>query len=280
MTEWLQQRLTRVKKLSQRWLYLAQTLEKIWEEFFDPECTRLENLRSGYLMDDEDLAKKMRELGDVVVHELKNVNRPLSIAWRHLELTYKEQVDIFAITAKRVIGHTDIEMCPYFAPIDKEYGTEFVTYKDLGLDESQKSIPPDGYFLTSRVLFILSWDDFSNKGYTAEQFTKNIYPLINSVKPLHIVCRTVTTTSSQTETNEYLAFASATRTIAKVALGQKEEANFPTTVYWGMAAAGGRSETTIYMGQPEQPVCPVSMVFGMCGVTFTRTKITRCDPNE
>lgn len=83
MKDWLIKRLTPRKKQEERWTGLAQGLQQVWEEDFDPALARLEGLRSYFGADDADLALKLREMGDYFAADMpRPEDRPIAVAWR------------------------------------------------------------------------------------------------------------------------------------------------------------------------------------------------------
>ncbi len=109
---------------------------------------------------------------------------------------------------------------------------------------------------------------------------KRILELVTEYKNVRSWCSVFATTKSQNECKEYLAVASRMHTKAKLAFGQSSDADFPTDVYFGMATAGGRDETTVYFGQSNPAITPADTVFGMTGVSFTKARIERCEVGE
>ena len=51
----------------------------------------MERLRSSYLADSDDLARKLREMGDYFSYDMpREEDKPIALAWRRLELQYKD----------------------------------------------------------------------------------------------------------------------------------------------------------------------------------------------
>ena len=188
MNNWLVNRLTPAKAKEPRWADFATALERLWEDFFDPEMSRLERLRSSYTADDADLAKKIRQMGDYFSFEMpKEADRPIALAWRRLEIEYKDMELILRSVFRRHFGDFPVEWYPLFAPSAKEYGTEFITSDYLLEDAWSKNIPPDGYFLTSRGIVGVDKLGLFREGLSKDRFRDEAHPLVVRTKPLHIV---------------------------------------------------------------------------------------------
>lgn len=187
MEKWLSQRLTPAKAKEDRWLELATVLEQLWEDYFDPDLSRLERLRSSYLADDSDLAKRIREMGDYFSFEMPDeADRPIALAWRRLEIEYKDMELILRSVFRRHFGDFPVAWYPIFAPIDTTYGVGFKT-SDYLFEEWTKNVPPEGYFLTSRGVVGVDKYGLWKYGLTKDRFRSEAHPLVVRTKPLHIV---------------------------------------------------------------------------------------------
>lgn len=188
MSNWLSNRLTPSKIKEARWVEFSTVLEHVWEEFFDPGISRLERLRSAYTADDADLIKKIREMGDYFSFERpKQDDRPVALAWRRLEIEYKDMETILRSVFRRHFGDFPVEWYPLFAPNDQPYGTEFIT-SDYLLDNSwTKNIPPENYFLTSRGIVGVDKLGLFKDHLSKDNFRIEARPLVIRTKPLHIV---------------------------------------------------------------------------------------------
>lgn len=126
MEGWLSKRLTPAKQQEPRWLDLAAILERLWAEFYDPEISRLEHLRSFYQANEADLCAKIREMGDYFSFDLPpDKDKPIAVAWRRLELEYKDMELLLQSVFKRHYGELPVAWLPLFAPIDEIYGSAF-----------------------------------------------------------------------------------------------------------------------------------------------------------
>lgn len=186
MSNWLSNRLTPSKIKEARWVEFSTVLEHVWEEFFDPAMSRLERLRSAYTADDADLIKKIREMGDYFSFDRPRYeDRPVSLAWRRLELEYKDMELILSSVFRRHYSNLPVTWFPIFAPIDVPYGTEFQVAE--GPWPERKNVPPDGWFLTSRGRLGTDYGYLLSLGLTKQTFLEKALPLLMRTKPLHIV---------------------------------------------------------------------------------------------
>ena len=189
MNNWLSNRLTPSKIKEARWLEFSTVLEHVWEEFFDPGISRLERLRSAYTADDADLIKKIREMGDYFSFDRPRYeDRPVSLAWRRLELEYKDMELILSSVFRRHYSNLPVTWFPIFAPLDQEvhpYGSLFEVAE--GPWPELKNIPPTDWFLTSRGRLGTDYGYLLSLGLLKEPFLDGALPLLQRTKPLHIV---------------------------------------------------------------------------------------------
>ncbi len=186
MKDWLIKRLTPRKKQEERWTGLAEGLQQVWEEDFDPALARLEGLRSYFGADDADLALKLREMGDYFAADMpRPEDRPIAVAWRRLELEYKDLELILYSVFRRHYSDLPVSWFPLFAPVDEPYGMRFTPAE--GPWPETKNIPPDGMFLTSRGLLGTDYGHLLSIGLSKQEFLDKAFPLLKRTKPLHIV---------------------------------------------------------------------------------------------
>ena len=186
MIKWLLRRLTPAKGNEARWAELATVTEQVWEAFFDPRLSRLERMRSSYLADDQDLVRKIRQMGDYFSFELPNeADRPIALAWRRLELEYKDTELILQSVFRRHFGNLAVTWFPIFAPLDEPYGTVFQAAG--GPWPETKNYPPDGMFLTSRGVLGIDLSCIFGLRLSKRGFLDEAEPLLLRTKPLHIV---------------------------------------------------------------------------------------------
>lgn len=186
MKDWLIKRLTPRKRQENRWTGLAEGLQQVWEEDFDPALARLENLRSYFLADDADLALKLREMGDYFAADMpRPQDRPIAVAWRRLELEYKDLELILYSVFRRHYSDLPVSWFPIFAPLTVPYGYTFIVAD--GPWPERKNIPPEGLFLTSRGRLGVDHGHLLSMGLSKKDFLEKGIPLLRRTKPLHIV---------------------------------------------------------------------------------------------
>lgn len=186
LENWLLSRLTPAKGKEARWTELAIALEKTWAWAFDPEFFRLERLRSSYQADDQDLLALMRQMGDYFSFDLpRREDRPIAVAWRRLELEYKDMELLLQSVFRRHYGELPVTWFPLFAPLNEPYGSCFIAAE--GPWPEKKNVPPAGMFLTSRGLLGVEHGYLLKMGLNKKKFLDRVMPIVRKAKPLHIV---------------------------------------------------------------------------------------------
>lgn len=186
LENWLLSRLTPAKGKEARWTELAIALEKTWAWAFDPEFSRLERLRSSYQADDQDLLALMRQMGDYFSFDLpRREDRPIAVAWRRLELEYKDMELLLQSVFRRHYGELPVIWFPLFAPLNEPYGSCFIAAE--GPWPEKKNVPPAGMFLTSRGLLGVEHGYLLKMGLNKKKFLDRVMPIVRKAKPLHIV---------------------------------------------------------------------------------------------
>lgn len=186
MKDWLKKRLTPKKQQEDRWVSLAESVQAQWEEEFDVSLARLENLRSYFRAHDDDLARKLREMGDYFAADMpRSEDKPIAVAWRRLELEYKDLELILSSVFRRHYADLPVIWFPLFAPIDETYGSRFQATE--GPWPERKSDTPDGWFLTSRGMLGTDYGHLLSIGLLKQEYINKAMPLLLRTKPLHIV---------------------------------------------------------------------------------------------
>ena len=185
VTSWLQSRLTPAKSENPRWVGLAKALETIWDGDFIPYLSRYQRLRSSFEADDADLAKQIAQMGDYFSYEFpKPQDRAISLAWRRLELEYKDVEAILTMALRRHFGSIQIDWFPEYNPVDKTYGEGLIPFDQLR-PKSEKNVPLDGYFLTSRgVVAVDKQTLYKQQYYRKETIREDMLAVIKRIKPI------------------------------------------------------------------------------------------------
>lgn len=209
MKDWLVKRLTPQKATEERWISLSRVLQELWEFFFDPALSRLERLRSYYQADEADLDRKLREMGDYFQADFSRFeDKPIAVSWRNLELKYKDLELILTSTFRRHYKNLPVEWYPLFAPVDRPYGSLFLPLPKLPALPSEKNIPPEGMFLTSRGMLGADRTALLELGMSREQFLARAIPfsrgLSLSISFLTALCSIFSTQFLLSATLRYL----------------------------------------------------------------------------
>lgn len=185
MDKWLQSRLTPAKQQNARWLGFAQVLEKIWESDYLPYLDRYQRMKSSFQADDQDLAKLIAQMGDYFSYDTpQEESRAIALAWRRLELEYKDLELILSMALRRHFGSLEIEWIPLYAPKDKPYGTEYLEYDPILEADRNKNAPPQGYFLTSRGCVAVNRLTLFQNNYLKDSVREDAIAVIKRVKPI------------------------------------------------------------------------------------------------
>ena len=174
------------KDFEDRWTSLAECIQALWEEYFDPSLQRLENLRSYFRAHDDDLAKKLREMGDYFAADMpRTKDKPIAVAWRKLELEYKRTLSLFCPPfSRRHYADLPVTWFPLFAPVDEAYGSP-VSCLRKARGRKEKHSPKDGFDLAGRLS--TDFGHLLSIGLNKEEYMKKALPLLLRTKPLHIV---------------------------------------------------------------------------------------------
>ena len=184
MESWFRKRLTPVKRKNARWDGLAKVLESIWDEYFIPDLSRYQRLRSSFEADDADLAKQIAQMGDYFSYDLpKPEDRAVALAWRRLELEYKDLELILSMALRRHFGSLKIDWFPIYAPKDQPYGVGFIPFDQMRPTD-QKNIPPEGYFLTSRGVVAIDKGTLYRQTYYKDTIREDALALVTRIKPI------------------------------------------------------------------------------------------------
>ena len=185
MDKWLQLRLTPAKQQNARWIGLAQVWEKLWEGDYLPFLDRYQRMKSSFQADDQDLSKLIAQMGDYFSYDTpQEESRAIALAWRRLELEYKDLELILSMALRRHFGSLEIEWIPLYAPVDLPYGSEYLEYDPVLEADRNKNAPPQGYFLTSRGNVAVNKVTLLQNNYLKEDVREDAIAVIKRVKPI------------------------------------------------------------------------------------------------
>ena len=194
-SNWFKQRLTGAKQGAPMWAELADTVQALFDQQVSPVLSRLRGMTSTFTMAEEDLVRRVDDLGPFfsLSNRVEIEDWPLALMQRQDEIHLKKTDYPIVSTINREFTGMQVEWQPLWAPIDQEawpYGTRFTTL-DLMPDED---IPPEGWFLTARGVIRLPMDRlaavFPDLGSIDEQtaaFEGVLKQLVEPLIPLHIV---------------------------------------------------------------------------------------------
>lgn len=192
---WLRDRLTAAKKNSPMWVELADAIQEVFELQVEPVIDRLRGMNSTFSMTEEDLRKKVNELGSffAISDRVEMEDWPLALMQRQDEIRLKKTDYPMESTINREFAGLKIEWRPLYAPMDQNaypYGSYFATEEQL----QYETIPADQWFLTARGVLYLPITEltkaFPEAGSVDEQttlFEETLSRLITPMIPLHIV---------------------------------------------------------------------------------------------
>lgn len=183
MINWLQKRLSGSQKKSERYVKLAEALEQYWEENFDPLFQDMVNSRSIYTASEEDLAKKIAELGDRFTADYPTgYDKPLALAWRRNEIKRKNTSFLLTNSFRRNFENLEVRWAPLWAAKNLPYGSEFKL--DDELTEVEKN---SLYFLTSRGNLFVNVGQIYALKIKKSDFLIYAERIVYKSKPEHIV---------------------------------------------------------------------------------------------
>ena len=192
MDKWLVKRLTKERKESPVWYELADVLEEFWDTYFAPEADRLADAKSLFTASEEDINRRLAELGDFFdVHlPLADSSKPLALAWRKIEVHDKDAASIIDSILDRNFPELHARWEVMYCPLDAEYRYENL-YSQTEIEISRGALDQDldNYMMTSRGRL---WIDYRQMQVvyphlTKEEFLAVVRSEISKVKPTHIV---------------------------------------------------------------------------------------------
>ena len=179
MDDWLKKRLTPVKKDTPRWQQFAESIQDLWQTCFDPDLDRVKRANSIYTADTVDLQREIGELGDFFQALPKEEDMAIAVAWRKLELLFKDREFIITSTFARKFSGLPVSWVPLWAKKSDDYGDEF--YREDEISDF------DDYYMTSRGLLAVDLAEMTARRITITAFVDHVVSRIDTIKPLHII---------------------------------------------------------------------------------------------
>jgi hypothetical protein len=131
MEDWLKSRLSPVKSENRRWIELAETIQQLWEEDYDPYLARQIGLRSIFTASDEDKRYILSELGKYYDIDIDPNSIPIAVIQRRIELFQKDSLVPLMSSYRRACPGIDIRWRPEYARYSTPYGSAFYTRERL-----------------------------------------------------------------------------------------------------------------------------------------------------
>lgn len=179
---WLQDRLTGSKKTNRRWLDLAEALEGFWDQQYLPLAERVESCRSVFTASDEDLERRLEDLGDFFDVNLpaSEGSRPLAIVFRRDEIRRKNTAVPMESILRRNFEGLEAQWEPLWAPVAGPYTPE-------SMRRQREIEDPDAYYMTSRGLIVVNETQLRRMGIERAAFSRVAVNEVDKVRPAHIV---------------------------------------------------------------------------------------------
>lgn len=197
---WLTGQLPEVKQKAPMWREFADAVQELFDMHIKPVYQRIEGLSSFFSMQEQDLRRKIGDLGKffyfsdaVDVEDL-----PLAIMQRLDEVHFKRTDLLIHNAIVKEFKGVEVEWTPLYAPIaitpvgSDDYTKEVTVH---GIAPSLKSMEaikksgrnPDEYFLTSRGVIKVNVLSLLDKGFTQDKFVETVNKVITPIIPLEIV---------------------------------------------------------------------------------------------
>jgi hypothetical protein len=194
-SNWFKQRLTGAKQGAPMWAELADTVQALFDQQVSPELSRLRGMTSTFTMAEEDLVRRVDDLGPFfsLSNRVEIEDWPLALMQRQDEIHLKKTDYPIVSTMNREFTGMKVEWQPLWAPIDQEawpYGTRFTTKEWMPFED----IPPEGWFMTARGVIKLPVDKLrgvfpllQTVDEQTTEFESILRRLVEPLIPLHIV---------------------------------------------------------------------------------------------
>ena len=183
--KWLSNRLTPIKRDSDRWRELCEAVEEFWDEYFEPEITEIENARSIFTSSDAEIDIRLSEMGTQfeVGLPLTKADKAMAFAQRRNEIHRKGWQSTLDEVLSRDFKGAVVKWLPLYAKKIDPYGTQFYAVHELaplGIDMSE-------VFLTSRGKTLVNTVQVGGIGMTRDEISEAIARKLNELRPAHIV---------------------------------------------------------------------------------------------
>lgn len=190
---WLRNLLTPEKRDSELYGPFADMLQDMIEKYVEPTLLRIQQRRSYFTMQPEDLQTRMSELGRFfrIISRSENA-KPMILQQRLDEIHYKGTQQPLIATIRRELNNLPAIWAPLYAPLDltaHPYGSYLADASTLTVD----TVTYGDFFMTSRGKIKIPLNDLYQRYSGADQaelvkrLTEEFDDVIRPLIPLHIV---------------------------------------------------------------------------------------------
>lgn len=182
---WLVDRLTPYKQSQPRWHDLAVALETYWDTYQTPAVERIEQMRSVFTANNEDLEMLLREAGvqfEVAIPVVRD-NLAFAYSWRAYEIHRKDRQETIEQILKRDYSGVFVRWEPLFAPKHLPYGEMFLAESEL----ASYGLTLDDVHRTYRGKVMANLTGLNAIGVRKDEFRASVGRKIEVLRPAHIV---------------------------------------------------------------------------------------------
>lgn len=182
---WLVDRLTPYKQAQPRWHDLALALEAYWDTYQTPAVERIEQMRSVFTANNEDVEMLLREAGvqfEVAIPVVRD-NLAFAYSWRAYEIHRKDRHETIEQILRRDYSGTYVRWESLYAPKSQPYGHAFLTEGEL----ETHGLTLDDVHRTYRGKVIANLTGLNAQGVRKEEFRASVSRKIEVLRPAHIV---------------------------------------------------------------------------------------------
>lgn len=198
--KWLKNQLTPSKQSSPMWAGFADAVQEIFDDHVRPIVTRVASLNSYFTMHEDDLQRRLDELGSFFYFggNVDRADMPLAVMQKLDEVHFKRTDLPIQNAISREFQGLKVQWQPLYAPkVITPEGSHDYTKKAFGnevvnalrtiteINDARESL--DDYFLTSRGVLEVSSMQLAASGYTSDEFTAMVARIISPLIPTDIV---------------------------------------------------------------------------------------------
>lgn len=198
--KWLKNQLTPSKQNSPMWAGFADAVQEIFDDHVRPTVTRIASLNSYFTMHEDDLQRRLDELGSFFYFggNVDRADMPLAVMQKLDEVHFKRTDLPVQNAISREFQGLKVQWQPLYAPkvitpagshdyTKKAFGSGLVNALRTSTEISDAKESIDDYFLTSRGVIEVSSMQLASSGFTSEQFSAMVDRIIAPLIPTDIV---------------------------------------------------------------------------------------------